>query len=91
MVPLAGARAVTHRKYCAGRPGGVPQTPRLRRSRTHLHQSRRRPDALHPEHFRHIAALLLLGQTPKAMHIRRDVGRLTLYAPPSRAVLSRSA
>ncbi len=50
------------------RPVGVPQTPRLRRSRasaTHLHQSRRRPDALHPEHFRHIAALLLLGQAPR--------------------------
>ncbi len=45
----------------AYRPGGVPQTPRLRRPRTHLHQSRHRPDALHPEHFRHIAALLLLG------------------------------
>ncbi len=45
-------------------PQGVPQTPRLRRSRTHLHQSRPRPVALYPGRFRHIAVLLLLGQTP---------------------------
>ncbi len=34
----------TGRKTCC--PKGKPQTPRRRRSRTHPHQSRRRPDAL---------------------------------------------
>ncbi len=50
------------------RPGGEPETPCLRRSRvstTHLHQSRR-PVVWHPERFRHIAALRLVGRISRA-------------------------
>jgi len=55
---------------------------RLRRSRTHLHRSRRRPHALHPEHFRHIAGWLLLGQTPRNMPCSHREQTTTLHRLP---------